>query len=67
MVLASLDCLSATLASNYTINILLIRFINKMKRIFFFIFVLALFVACAEDDSFSESSGLRIEFPADTI
>ena len=67
MVLASLDCLSATLASNYTINILLIRFINKMKRIFFFIFVLALFVACADDDSFSASSGLRIEFPADTI
>jgi hypothetical protein len=38
-----------------------------MKRIFLFIFVIALFMACADDDSFSASSGLRIDFPADTV
>ena len=67
MVLVSQDCLSATLASNYTINILLVRFINKMKRILFFLFVVALVVACADDDSFSASSGLRLDFPSDTV
>ena len=67
MVQALPDCLSATLVSNYTINIIIIRFIIKMKRILFFLFVVALFVACADDDSFSASSGLRLDFPSDTV
>ena len=38
-----------------------------MKRIFFFLTVLALLVACADDESFSASTGVRLDFPADTI
>lgn len=38
-----------------------------MKRIFFFIITIAALVACADDESFSASSGLRLEFPADTM
>ena len=38
-----------------------------MKRIFFFLIVILAFVACANDDSFSSSSDLRLAFPADTI
>ena len=38
-----------------------------MKRILFFLITIIVFVACANDDSFSSSSGLRLEFPADTI
>ena len=38
-----------------------------MKRIFFFLITILAFVACADDDSFSSSSGLRLDFPADTI
>jgi hypothetical protein len=38
-----------------------------MKRIFFFLITILAFVACSDDDSFSSSSGLRLDFPADTI
>ena len=38
-----------------------------MKRIFFFIITIASLVACADDESFSASTGLRLEFPADTM
>ena len=38
-----------------------------MKRIFFFLIVMAFVVACADDESFSASTGLRLDFPADTI
>ena len=38
-----------------------------MKRIFFFLTVVALLVACADDESFSASPGLQLELPADTI
>ena len=38
-----------------------------MKRIFFFISLILGLVACADDDSFSTSTGLRLDFPSDTI
>lgn len=38
-----------------------------MKRIFFFLSLILGFVACADDDSFSASSSLRLDFPADTV
>lgn len=38
-----------------------------MKRIFFFLIPLLALLACADDDSFSASTGLRLAFPSDTI
>ena len=38
-----------------------------MKRIFFFLIPILAFVACADEDSFSSSTGLRLDFSADTI
>ena len=38
-----------------------------MKRIFFFILLIIGFVACADDDSFSANTGLKLVFPTDTI
>ena len=38
-----------------------------MKRIFFFFLSIALLVGCADDESFSASSDLRLEFPSDTL
>ena len=38
-----------------------------MKRIFFFLILTLAFVACADDDSFSASSALRLDFPSDTV
>ena len=38
-----------------------------MKRIFFFLSLVLGLVACADDDSFSAGSALRIDFPADTV
>ena len=38
-----------------------------MKRIFYLLILVSAFVACADDDDFSTSSALRIDFPADTI
>ena len=67
MVQVSQDCSSATLASNNTINHVIIRFINKMKRIFFFLITVLAFVACADEGSFSSSTGLRLDFSADTV
>lgn len=38
-----------------------------MKRIFYFLIFIVALVACADDDSFSASKGLRLDFPNDTI
>ena len=38
-----------------------------MKRIIYFFTILALCVACQDDDSFSTSSGLRLDFSVDTL
>ena len=38
-----------------------------MKRIFFFLTIVAFFMACADDESFSASNGLHLDFPTDTI
>lgn len=38
-----------------------------MKRIFYFLTIFALCVACQDDDSFSTSSGLRLDFSVDTL
>ena len=38
-----------------------------MKRIFFLIATIVLLVACADDDNFSTSSGLRLTFSTDTV
>lgn len=38
-----------------------------MKRIFYLLILVSAFVACADDDDFSTSTALRIDFPADTI
>jgi hypothetical protein len=38
-----------------------------MKRIFFFILLIIGFVACADDDSFSANTGMKLVFPTDTI
>lgn len=38
-----------------------------MKRIFYFLTILALCAACQDDDSFSTSSGLRLDFSVDTL
>ena len=46
---------------------MLIRFIHCMKRIFYLLTIIALFAACADDDTFSTSSSLRLSFSSDTI
>ena len=38
-----------------------------MKRIFYFLTILALCAACQDDDSFSTNSGLRLDFSVDTL
>ena len=38
-----------------------------MKRIFYFLTILALCVACQDDDSFSTNSGLKLDFSVDTL
>ena len=38
-----------------------------MKRIFYLLIVIVAFAACADDESFSTSSGTQLDFPADTI
>lgn len=38
-----------------------------MKRIFYVFITLILFVACADDDNFSMSNGLRLSFTTDTV
>ena len=38
-----------------------------MKRIFFFLSLVLGLVACADDDSFSASTSMRLDFPADTV
>ena len=38
-----------------------------MKRILFFLMAIASLVACVDDESFSTSTGLRLELPYDTI
>lgn len=38
-----------------------------MKRIFYFLTILAICVACQDDDSFSTNSGLKLDFSVDTL
>ena len=38
-----------------------------MKRIFYFLAIAWCLVACQDDDQFSASTGLRLEFPSDTL
>ena len=38
-----------------------------MKRIFYFLTIVALMVACADDDNFSTNSSLRLTFSTDTV
>ena len=38
-----------------------------MKRILFYLVAIIAFVACADDESFSASSGLRLDFSSDTV
>ena len=38
-----------------------------MKRIFYFLTIVALFVACSDDDNFSSAGGLRLTFSTDTL
>ncbi|MBO7128832.1 MAG: right-handed parallel beta-helix repeat-containing protein [Prevotella sp.] len=38
-----------------------------MKRIFYFLTIMALFVACKDDDNFSSNGGLRLTFQTDTL
>ena len=38
-----------------------------MKRIFYVLIALILFVACTDDDNFSMSNGLRLSFTTDTV
>ena len=38
-----------------------------MKRIFYFLSIVVAFVACADDDTFSSASGMRLTFSADTL
>ena len=38
-----------------------------MKRIFYFLTIVALLVACSDDDNFSSGSGLRLTFSTDTL
>ena len=38
-----------------------------MKRIFYFLMILALLVACTDDDNFSSAGGLRLTFSTDTV
>ena len=38
-----------------------------MKRIIYFLVLLTICVACQDDESFSTNTGLRLEFPADTL
>jgi len=44
-----------------------IRFIFKMKRIFYILILMVIMMACADEDSFSVSSGLSLEFSTDTV
>ena len=44
-----------------------IRFIYTMKRIFYLFLILAFCIACQDDDSFSSSSSLKLEFSVDTL
>ena len=44
-----------------------VRFITKMKRIFYFLTIVVLMIACADDDNFSTASGLRLTFTKDTV
>ena len=67
MVQALPDCSSAILASKLHNKSEIYPFYHMMKRIFFFLITILAFVACADDDSFSSSSGLRLSFPSDTI
>ena len=50
-----------------TINRQKIRFVNTMKRIFCFLVVTLLLMACADDDSFSTDSSLHLRFSTDTL
>ena len=38
-----------------------------MKRIFYFLTILALCAACQDDDSFSTNNGLKLDFSVDTL
>ena len=38
-----------------------------MRRIFYFLAILLVIVACQDDDNFSTSTGLRVTFPQDTL
>ena len=38
-----------------------------MKRIFYFLAIACCLVACQDDDKFSSSTGLRLQFPSDTL
>ena len=38
-----------------------------MKRIFYFLTILAICVACQDDDSFSTNNGLKLDFSVDTL
>ena len=38
-----------------------------MKRIFYFLTIVALLVACSDDDNFSSAGGLRLSFSTDTL
>ncbi|MBR1556635.1 MAG: right-handed parallel beta-helix repeat-containing protein [Prevotella sp.] len=38
-----------------------------MKRIIYFLSLIAALAACADDDSFSASTGLQLDFPSDTV
>jgi hypothetical protein len=38
-----------------------------MKRIFYLLITIGLFVACTDDDNFGTSSGLRLSFSTDTV
>lgn len=44
-----------------------IRFIYTMKRIFYLFLILALCIACQDDDSFSTSNSLKLDFSVDTL
>ena len=51
----------------YTIKLVIVRFINTMKRIIYVLAIVCCLVACQDDDKFSTSTGLRLTFQEDTL
>ena len=44
-----------------------VRFVNKMKRIFFFLTIGMLLAACTDNDTFTTSTSSRLTFSVDTV